>query len=371
MNQDAPDEAAAVRATGDVPADGANGAAPQAATAGEPDVAPALTPQLLLARMRQAMRSEATDTWELVEARLRRLEERASVADTVSPMTTFPRLVRPLARATGRLVLFLSRFITDAQVQFNLAALRAVRGLAQQVRRLEATLLRLHPESALERSEMDALLAAMHEQFRGPREQIVERLRVYLPFLERAAAATGARTLLDVGCGRGELLSVTRDAGWQARGVDTNAALLAACRAEALQVIEEDALVYLASCPTASVAVVAAVHVIEHLPFERFVALIDEAIRVLRPGGLLLLETPNPQNVLVGAATFFADPTHRRPLPSPVVAFVVEARGLRGIDVLPLHPVAGYTHASSADAADGLKEYFQGPRDYAVLAWKL
>jgi O-antigen chain-terminating methyltransferase len=39
------------------------------------------------------------------------------------------------------------------------------------------------------------------------------------------------------------------------------------------------------------------------------------------PGGLLILETPNPENLVVGACTFWYDPTHIRPLPPAMMRF--------------------------------------------------
>ena len=71
-------------------------------------------------------------------------------------------------------------------------------------------------------------------------------------------------------------------------------------------------------------------HLVEHLPFERVIALLDEIRRVLRSGGLVLLETPNPENLSVGVCNFYMDPTHRNPLPPEALRWIVEARGFMG-----------------------------------------
>jgi 2-polyprenyl-3-methyl-5-hydroxy-6-metoxy-1,4-benzoquinol methylase len=112
-------------------------------------------------------------------------------------------------------------------------------------------------------------------------------------------------------------------------------------------------------------------HIIEHLPFEVLVKLMDETVRVLKPGGVAIFETPNPENVLVGSYTFYLDPTHRNPLPSAVVKFMAEARGLCRVEVMPLHSLEAYRmEEAGLEITKRFNEYFYGPQDYAVVGWK-
>jgi O-antigen chain-terminating methyltransferase len=106
-------------------------------------------------------------------------------------------------------------------------------------------------------------------------------------------------------------------------------------------------------------------HIIEHLRFDLLVRLFDECRRVLRPGGCMLFETPNPENLVVGAYTFYFDPTHRHPLPPRMIEFVVRERGFADVEILRLHP-------RSEEGVDDvlLDKWFRGPTDYAVIAWK-
>jgi O-antigen chain-terminating methyltransferase len=111
---------------------------------------------------------------------------------------------------------------------------------------------------------------------------------------------------------------------------------------------------------------------VEHLPFEATLALVDECLRILRTGGILILETPNPKNILVGAHAFHFDPSHLKPLPSPMLRFFVEARGFCDVDVWELHP---YPEAvrfpdDGKGIANRLNDYFYGPQDYAVIGRK-
>jgi 2-polyprenyl-3-methyl-5-hydroxy-6-metoxy-1,4-benzoquinol methylase len=223
-----------------------------------------------------------------------------------------------------------------------------------------------------ERHALDALYVAFEDQFRGSREDIKERLRVYLPILEQAKLGTDEMTILDVGCGRGEWLTLLKEQGMRAQGVDLNRMLVEECRRQGLEVSEGDAIAYLRSLPDNSRGAVTGIHLIEHLPFDGFIKFLDEVVRVLKPGGVAIFETPNPENVLVGSYRFYLDPTHRNPLPSPVVKFMAEARGLCRVTVMPLHPSElPRVDEAGLDVAKRFNDYFYGPEDYAVIGWKV
>ena len=136
--------------------------------------------------------------------------------------------------------------------------------------------------------------------------------------------------------------------------------------------MEQDAVEYLRTLKPKSIGAVTAFHLIEHLPLKTLIALLDESLRVLKPGGLVILETPNPENVLVGSSNFYFDPTHRNPLPGPLTQFLLEARGFSSTRFMPLHP-----YESSDRLTEGppqvqrlFNQFFFGPQDYAVVAYK-
>src|SRR5205807_3907985 len=138
--------------------------------------------------------------------------------------------------------------------------------------------------------------------------------------------------------GRGELLEVLRDAGMKASGVDSNTAAIEICRRSNLEVVQGDLFAALAKVPDGSLGAVTALHVVEHIPHSSLLKLLDEAVRVLRPGGIAIFETPNPQNVRVGATTFYLDPTHRNPVHPQTLQFLAQSRGLTQVETLLLHP---------------------------------
>jgi SAM-dependent methyltransferase len=219
---------------------------------------------------------------------------------------------------------------------------------------------------------LDAFFAAFDERFRGSREEVKRLLRVYLPMVQNARTKTGRSSIVDLGCGRGEWLELLQEEGFQASGVDQNHILAQECLRAGLQVIEGDLLTYLCSLPDQTIAGVTGFHIIEHLPFETLLNLFDETVRVLRPGGIAIFETPNPQNMLVSSQEFYIDPTHRNPLPGALVRFIAEVKGLDRVEILPLHPFpeAHRVREGDLEVTKRFNELFYGARDYAVIGWK-
>jgi O-antigen chain-terminating methyltransferase len=214
---------------------------------------------------------------------------------------------------------------------------------------------------------LDAFYVAFEERFRGSRDDIKARVQVYVDRMREARAGTQDAPIIDLACGRGEWLEVLRDEGFVARGVDLNRVMLDVCLDHGLVVEEQDVLAYLRSLPDGFAGAITGFHIIEHLAFEDLVALLAEALRVLRQNGVAIFETPNPENILVGSCNFYYDPTHRNPLPPEVMRFVMEARGFGDVEVERLHPL-GIPEIGDDDSF--IAKLCTAPQDYAVLGRK-
>ncbi|MEI2415733.1 methyltransferase domain-containing protein [Orrella sp. JC864] len=208
---------------------------------------------------------------------------------------------------------------------------------------------------------------AFEDRHRGPREVVRQRLECYVPFLQAWRAEPGTHALADLGCGRGEWLELAQELGFAAQGADLDTDMLAACRERDLTVHETDALAWLAGLPAQSQAIVSAFHLVEHIEFDALRQLAADAMRALAPGGLLILETPNPDNLVVASRDFYRDPTHRKPIPSDLLAFVAEHAGFARVKIMPLHERADLREREQV----GLQEVIDGASpDYAVIAQK-
>ncbi len=209
---------------------------------------------------------------------------------------------------------------------------------------------------------------AFEGRHRGSRDLIKSRLRFYLPFVEPLRTLHGSARLLDLGCGRGEWLELACSCGLEASGVDLDSGMLDACSALGLNAKAGDALQYLKQTPSESQSVISGFHIAEHLPFSDLLAMIHEALRALKPAGLLILETPNPENLIVGTSAFYLDPTHNKPLPPPLLSFAIEFAGFHRFKTVRLQQdprLATQHDLGLVDVLGGVSP------DYAIIAQKV
>ncbi|MGF6485062.1 methyltransferase domain-containing protein [Paraburkholderia sp. JPY419] len=238
----------------------------------------------------------------------------------------------------------LSRRVDDLQVQFP-------KGLA------------VAPEI------IDAYYLAFEDANRGTRENVRAKLAIYDDWLATNVPRAGRLThqIVDIGCGRGEWLSYVRERGHDAIGIDVSPVMVKACVAQGFDARHTDALKYLRSLPTGSVAAVTGFHIIEHLPFDYLFALVQESYRVLVEGGSVLFETPNPENILVGSHTFYHDFTHRNPITPSAITFLLKYHHFEAIDIIRSSP---YPEEAKVPGNDPLTErvngHLCGPQDFAV-----
>jgi len=221
-------------------------------------------------------------------------------------------------------------------------------------------------------SKFDDFYVRFEEHFRGSRADIKERQAVYLGCLNLLNRSDALREILDIGSGRGEWLELLRDEGWRAYGRDLNEEMVHQCRVLDLDVECQDALDHLRSLPDGALTAVTGFHIVEHVPFEVLLELFAETLRVLKPGGMIIFETPNPENLQVGAHTFYLDPTHRRPLAPSLLKFVAENTGFTLTGILRLHPYPelGFSSDSNSPIEQHAAKLFFGPQDYSLIAVK-
>lgn len=213
----------------------------------------------------------------------------------------------------------------------------------------------------------DNFYRAFEDRFRGSREDVKKKLEVYLPFLASFPAGKKPLSALDLGCGRGEWIEMLRERGVDALGVDMNDAMLDACRAKNLSVAAGDVIAILQSQTAESRNIISAIHLVEHLEFDALKTLVSEAHRVLQPGGVLIMETPNPENIQVATTHFYLDPTHRRPVPPPLLSFLPEYFGFDRVKIIRLNE----SRRCAGNDGPTLVDVFRGVSpDYAVVAQK-
>jgi SAM-dependent methyltransferase len=181
----------------------------------------------------------------------------------------------------------------------------------------------------------DFSYVGFEDRFRGSQESIRARLEDYVPLF----AAGGGGDVLDVGCGRGELLALLSEAGVPARGIDVNGEMVALCRERGFNAEQADALAYLESLPDASLAGLSAIQVVEHLEPGYLARFLETAFHKLRPGAPIVLETINPACWMAFFEAYIRDLTHAQPLHPDTLKFLVQASGFSSVDVQLRSPV--------------------------------
>jgi SAM-dependent methyltransferase len=288
------------------------------------------------------------------------------------------------ALATTRAELILEAFDRRQEsfarrLQALLALRDRVEAMGEEVRAVRATL-QDPPAAPIARAAAqaasDSIYAAFENRFRGDSAEVRERLAGYVGRLRDHAP------VVDVGCGRGELLQLLRDGDVAALGVDGNARFVQECRARGLEVAEGDLLDFLEALAPSSQGAVVGIQVAEHLPPPALQRLLQGAHRALRPGGLLLLETVNPRSVVGLLEVYNRDLTHEKPLHPDTLSFLAAAAGFTEVAVemrAPVEPAARLqpipTDGLPAASARALNENVErlngllyGPQEYVLIA---
>ena len=219
----------------------------------------------------------------------------------------------------------------------------------------------------------------LFEEFeRGSREDVIQGFRRYLAHLRVDGEVA------DLGCGRGEFLELADWIGLPAYGVDLAPEAVAACEKLGLKALHADLFDHLRALAPGSLGGVFSAQVVEHLPPDRLHELFELIGRALRPGGVAIVETPNPASFAVHVHSFWRDPTHTRPVPPPAMWFAARRAGLVITDTIFSAPppdkerLAGYDGPSHDEELLGLAKQFNqtlerlndvlfGPQNYAVV----
>ena len=204
----------------------------------------------------------------------------------------------------------------------------------------------IHQQSTI-RNQQSALsdyrYLAFEDQFRGSAESVQARVRDYVPIFH------GRTGVVDLGCGRGELLAALKTAGIEARGVDTNPRMVAVAREQGLDVSHHDALGYLRSVADESIGGVIATQVVEHLEPAYLVQLLDTAAQKMRPGAPIVLETINPACWLAFFSSYIRDVTHVRPVHPETLQYLLRASGFERVELRYSAPVPDHIKMQTVD----------------------
>lgn len=215
---------------------------------------------------------------------------------------------------------------------------------------------------------LDSYYLAFENKYRGTIEDIKQRQTFYLPkfgFINKEAQ----HLIVDIGSGRGEWLKLLKENGYTAVGVDLNAEMVKLCISNDFNVTFGDAVEYLKSCESESIDAITGFQIIEHLDINALHQLAIEVKRCLKPGGMFLFETPNPESMYV-STTFYTDFTHNKPLPPNSINFLFEYYGFTDVEIIRTSKKKEPNYIDKQDV-DELIWRYNMEQDYAVVGYRL
>lgn len=225
-------------------------------------------------------------------------------------------------------------------------------------------------------SSFDYLL--FENRYRGSMEDIRNRQLKYIPYFKNK------ENVIDIGCGRGEFLELLLNHNIKAQGIDLTDEMVEYCQDIGLPVIKKDAITYLEQQDDNSIGGIFLGQVIEHIPFDDIIKLVEIAHRKLAANGYLIMETPNPQTLAIFTRSFYMDPTHVNPVHPLTIQFLTESVGFRETAILYSgrvdkenalpHIQVSNDSISNVDelnrSIDRLNDLLYGDQDYAIIARK-
>jgi SAM-dependent methyltransferase len=215
----------------------------------------------------------------------------------------------------------------------------------------------------------DFLYRRLEDSLRGSEKQVRDSIQPYVDY------ARDHQPVLDIGCGRGEFLAVCREAGIDVRGFDTNERSIADLKQRGFAADLAGVPECFDAVADRSIGSILASHVVEHLPVDVLFAFYRQSSRVLRAGGLLMIETPNAESLLVTGADFWRDPTHLAPRHPAALVLLGREHGFDVEELRAVHPFpdAARLPVSDGDSADvrrlaeAINDRLFGPQDLRLV----
>ena len=205
------------------------------------------------------------------------------------------------------------------------------------------------------------------ERFRGSEQEVEQGLRLYLSLFQGVGVGD---LVVDLGSGRGEWLRLLRKEGFDAKGVEVNPYFIEECEKEGLEIVRSDVFRFLKRVEDSAIGAITAFHLIEHLRPNQRLLFLKEMYRVLRPGGIMILETPNPRNILVSAGDFWRDPEHIAPVFPDTLSFMATSVGFREDKCYFFNKTRTAFISSSDIGFRDFQDYIEVSRDFALFARK-
>lgn len=280
-----------------------------------------------------------------------------------------PRLLLPAKtrfRSIKLLIFKIIKIYTSAQVYFNDILVKNINQTNHILKDIALNLSLLEPnhyQPVFFQQESTKLYQHLENVFRGSENEILERQKKYSKYLKVLSSHSLEYPFLDIGFGRGEFLQILKNNHIShITGVDTNEVFVSQATKKGFNVYNQDGLTFLKNTSD-NFCGISMFHLLEHLIFPEIFDLLRLIHNKLIKNGILILETPNPENLQVSSYAFYYDYTHKTKLPPQFLKSILLFIGFRNIKILYASPFKEKTTTQ----VDNL---INGAREYAIIAYK-
>lgn len=299
-----------------------------------------------------------------------------------SPVGRFKNFIKKVVR---KLSYFYMKHVFDQQNIFNTNVSESINGLLEYCNKLSVVSKMIETENEELRTNITSLTKKLDElgisnaddeifanyyrkfenEFRGPEEEIKNRQQKYVKYF------AGCNNVVDIGCGRGEFLSLLKENGVSATGIDLSPHNIKECNEKGFHVAVGDGIEYLSGLLDESVDGIFCAQVIEHISIKELINLITTAYKKLQKDSVLIMETLNPECLMIFAQSFYMDPTHKFPVHPKTLSFFSKEAGFSDVKVEYFTPSDEKLSFNLNDTSmEKLNELIFGNREYAVIARK-
>lgn len=290
-----------------------------------------------------------------------------------------------IKKVVRKLSYFYMKHVVDQQNIFNANVSESINGLYEYCNKLSVVNKMVETENEELSAKVESLTRRFNElkgsesedkkfsdyyrkfenKFRGSEEEIKNRQRKYLKYFENC------NNVVDIGCGRGEFLSLLKENGINATGIDLYSHNIKECDEKGLNVAVGDGIDYINGLVDESVDGIFCAQVVEHISSENLVNFVDTAYKKLKKGSALIMETLNPECLMTFAQSFYLDPTHKFPVHPKTLSFFASEAGFSDVKVEYFTPSEEKLSFNITDSStQRLNELIFGNREYAVIARK-
>jgi O-antigen chain-terminating methyltransferase len=244
---------------------------------------------------------------------------------------------------------------------------RSLIGLETEVRKMQSDV-----QAVVEQSTKPSENEVLQESLRSAELAIQEQQSPY------AELFRGLSPVVDIGCGRGEFLELLKEIGVFAYGVDSDRTACHVARRKLLKVVEADLFEHLQQLPNRSLGGVFSARVIEYLPSHQQIELVALLSKKMKPGGLAIIETMNPESSLGFGRNSRLDPTRLRAIHPELLKSILESNNFTHVKICALAPIETLLVSDSVGFSDnpkscrgsltGASTHLTGTQAYATIA---